>query len=169
MPLPPDREFKACMEVVRWAILEARVWGWQDNVSAEQLADLMDAVHNIPSLVQHWETCNQDWLKRSLEEYERKWAKSDGPCLRTLYERTLSDGRTAENDSHEMRLVTSDPEILQHAAHDAINLFVRDVLVPRGLINSEDYNADETIKDSQIQVARQVAEMWKESQVHDDA
>lgn len=169
MSLPPEREFNACMEVVRVAMLEARVWGWRGNVPAEQLADLMDAIHNIPSLVAHWEGCDQEWLRRSLEQYERKWARSEGPCLRTLYERALSGGVRAESKADVPRPVACDPDAVQHAAHDAINIFVRDVLIPRGLIDPAKYDADGMIVDLQREIAIGVSQRWRQSKLCDDA
>jgi hypothetical protein len=77
------------MEILRDAVLQARMWGWDGNVPAEQLADLMDAVHNIPGVVQHWEACEDEHLKMALESYERKWGKSGGSDLRTHYEQLL--------------------------------------------------------------------------------
>lgn len=157
------------MEVVRWAILQARVWGWQNDVPAEQLADLMDAVHNIPYLVEHWENCDQAWLKRSLEDYERKWAKSDGPCLRTMYEQALTKyANTDQHNENAMRTVSSDPEVLQHAAHDAINIFVRDVLIPNGLIAPDACN-EQQFRDALVSVARRVSENWKQCKINDQA
>ena len=66
MTVPPEREFNACMQVLQYALLQTRAWGWAGNVSSQQLADLMDAVHNIPMLVQHWETFNEEWLLGSV-------------------------------------------------------------------------------------------------------
>lgn len=48
------------------AILEARASAWQADVNPERLADLMDAIHNLPTLVQHWETCDQELFKATL-------------------------------------------------------------------------------------------------------
>jgi hypothetical protein len=73
------------------AILDARASGWQSDVNPERLADLMDAIHNLPTLVQHWDTCDQARLKNMLLDYERKWGNSGGPCLRTIYEQALED------------------------------------------------------------------------------
>lgn len=75
------------------AVLDARVVGRQSNVEPERLADLMDAIHNIPSLVQHWEHCDEELLKEMLLDYERRWQKQ-GPCLRTIYEQALADGKS---------------------------------------------------------------------------
>jgi hypothetical protein len=31
------------------------MWGWLEELWPEHLADLMDAIHNIPGLVRQWE------------------------------------------------------------------------------------------------------------------
>lgn len=84
---------------MRTAILQARVWGWSGRVPAEQLADLMDAVHDLPTVIQHWDDLEHT-IKNSLESYDQKWAKSvDGEHgLFGLYERILklnSDGQNS--------------------------------------------------------------------------
>ena len=76
MILPPETELFACLDVMRHAILLARVWGWEGVVPAEQLADLMNAVHNIPGTIMHWDLRQDEEIKRELEVYERKWAKN---------------------------------------------------------------------------------------------
>lgn len=93
MALPPDSEFRACMRVIYMAILDARVAGWQSDVNPERLADLMDTIHNIPNLVQHWESCDVDSSKERLLNFERKW-KEDGPYLRAIYEQSLLDSNS---------------------------------------------------------------------------
>jgi hypothetical protein len=90
MSMPPKDEFRACMRVLYIAILDARSAGWQSDVNPARLADLMDAIHNIPNLVQNWEGCNQDLMKSMLLDYERKW-RSEGPCLKTIYEQALAN------------------------------------------------------------------------------
>ena len=94
MTIPPETQFRACMDVLRHAIVQARVWGRDGNVPAEQLADLMDAIHHIPGVVQNFNACGDDDLKRQFETYERKWGKSDGPCLLTLYQQRLTNHST---------------------------------------------------------------------------
>jgi hypothetical protein len=84
MALAPEHEMRAWMRVVTIAVLDARVAGWRGEVNPERLADLMDAIHNIPAAVQRWESSDAESLKSMLLDYERKW-KSDGPCLRTIY------------------------------------------------------------------------------------
>jgi hypothetical protein len=92
MAIPPERELQACLRVLTWAILKARAWAWQKQVPVEQLADLMDAVHNIPGLLGKWESCNQGLLLAMLEDFERKWASSGGLALRSIYEQEVNTG-----------------------------------------------------------------------------
>ncbi len=90
MILPPETELFACLDVMRHAILQARVWGWEGVVPAEQLADLMNAVHNIPGRIMHWDARQDEEIKRELEAHERKWARDGGPCLCTQYEQLVN-------------------------------------------------------------------------------
>ena len=89
MAIAPEPQLSACLRVIYVASLDARVAGWSGDVNAERLADLMDAIHNIPSLILNWENCDEDLLKSMLLEYERKW-QDEGPCLRTIYEQGVS-------------------------------------------------------------------------------
>ena len=73
MSIAPEPELRACMEVVSRAIIDARFSAMNNNVDPQRLADLMDAVHNIPQLIQNWDTCDQNLLKGMLGEYDRKW------------------------------------------------------------------------------------------------
>lgn len=79
------------MQVLRMAILDARAAAWQSDIDSERLGDLMDAIHNIPAFVQHWENCNQEQFMATLLAYEKKWGRRHGPCLRTIYEQALVD------------------------------------------------------------------------------
>ena len=54
---------------------------------SDQLAALMDAVHNIPHLVLEWETCNESLLVGMLRHYDERWG---GPLLGS-YERILRE------------------------------------------------------------------------------
>lgn len=89
MAIPPEREFQACLRVLTCAILRARMWGWQKEVPAAELADLMDAVHNIPGLLHNWESCDPGLLLAMLEDFERKWASSGGLALRSIFEQEV--------------------------------------------------------------------------------
>ena len=94
MKTVPEREFHACMCVLTEAILRARAWAWQNQVPAEQLADLMDAVHNIPAFLENWESCDQDFFMASLNHFQQKWASSGGLALHSIYEQALARPET---------------------------------------------------------------------------
>ncbi len=89
MAIAPEPQLRACLRVIYMASLDARVAGWGGDVNAERLADLMDAIHNIPGLILNWENCDEDLLKSMLLDYEQKW-RDEGPSLYTLYEQELS-------------------------------------------------------------------------------
>ena len=93
-----NKDRAACVDVLRMAILEARIWGWEGNVDAERLGDLMDAVHNIPSLIANWNANGVDDIKREIETYERKWGQNGGPCLRTRFETVVNTGDSNNMD-----------------------------------------------------------------------
>jgi hypothetical protein len=67
-----------------------------------------------------------------------------------------------------MRTVHSDPDILAHAIVDGINIYVRDVLIPRGLIDPERYFGDSSLVQLEHRIAEQVAAAWRTSQVDRD-
>ena len=88
----PKHHLNACLEVIRDGLLQARAWGWSGNVPAEQLADLMDALHDIPTHIQHWDDVGDGAVKEKLRRYDEKWPKSvdSSNGLLELYERIRS-------------------------------------------------------------------------------
>jgi hypothetical protein len=70
--LAPPNKLAAGLEAIYWATLEARTRAWsgeRDGLPAEvsgEIAELMDAVHNIPHLLQRWETCDEALLREML-------------------------------------------------------------------------------------------------------
>lgn len=68
-----------------------------------------------------------------------------------------------------MRRVEVDPEVLYNAINDAINVFVREVLVPRGLVNAEAYFTDPDLLVLRNRIAQHWAENWKVSWKNDSA
>lgn len=73
------------------------------------------------------------------------------------------------NGDVEMRRVETDPEILGSAINDAINVFVREVLIPRGLVNEEAYFNDSELDALKHNIAKHWAERWKVCWKNDDA
>ena len=52
------------------------------------LADLMDAVHNIPELLTRWPSCNEPLLLGMLEDFDAKWPDA-GFGLAATYRKQL--------------------------------------------------------------------------------
>ena len=97
MPIAPEPFRSACLEVIYQAALEARALAWGNlrlgkrlsRRRQEQVAALMDAIHNIPHLLNDWERCDQQWLRQSLLAYDEKWAATDGVRLSMVYDQTV--------------------------------------------------------------------------------
>ncbi|HEY3804791.1 MAG TPA: hypothetical protein VGL61_19390 [Kofleriaceae bacterium] len=70
MALAPEPYLSACLEVLRHAIIQARFIAAERS---ERLSDLLDAVHNIPDLIQRWEQCDVRLLESFLEAFDDKW------------------------------------------------------------------------------------------------
>ena len=88
--IAPEPYLSACMSVVRLAVLHARRMGWSGEVQPDQLADLMDAIHNIPELVQNWETCDVQLMRESfLRAYDSKWAGVTGFSMCDTFDNAL--------------------------------------------------------------------------------
>jgi hypothetical protein len=79
------------MSVVYGAVLRARRMGWSGEVQADHLADLMDAIHNIPELVQNWERCDIEFMRESFfRAYDRKWAAVSGFSMCKTFDSAVS-------------------------------------------------------------------------------
>jgi hypothetical protein len=66
-----------------------------------------------------------------------------------------------------LREVRTDPEILQHAVNDGINIFVREVLIPEGIVDQRRY--DGLSDERKHAICRAVAASWKVCQIDDEA
>jgi hypothetical protein len=80
MTLAPAPKLAACLEVLYQASVAARILGYEGHdrgLSArqsDQLAALMDAVHNLPYLALNWERCNESLLRGMLQDYDAAWS-----------------------------------------------------------------------------------------------
>jgi hypothetical protein len=98
MEFAPEPFRSACLAVMYRAILEARALGWKmmsggdaaASVNAEQIADVMDAVHNLPGLMRNWDHSRQEWLRRTLHDYDAKWG-AEGAHLLWTYDNAISE------------------------------------------------------------------------------
>ena len=70
-----------------------------------------------------------------------------------------------------MREIRTDQEVLVNAISDGINIYVRDVLIPRGVADKEAWNGAGIgdLTRLKYEVAATVAQMWAVSWRNDEA
>lgn len=80
--LAPEPYLSACLDVIALAVLEARSTAMLSRApeSLDAIAELMDEIHNLPTLIRQWERCDEAGLRASL-----------GPRLRAMYEQALAN------------------------------------------------------------------------------
>jgi len=91
-PLAPEPILRAALYVVHVAAYTTRNWTRTDQVSRQQINDLWEALHEVPSLVTRWRPDAEAELLRYFDEYDRKWPR---PRLRQMYDRHLEHGHPA--------------------------------------------------------------------------
>jgi hypothetical protein len=90
MGLAPEPFLSAYLAVLRDATIYVRNWAGAD-ISLEKLGDLMDAVHNIPELLNRWEECDEPSLRSALESYDKRWVQWEGDLsLMNVLETTIA-------------------------------------------------------------------------------
>ncbi len=89
---PPPDALAGYLEFVSRVILTARVMAWQ-NAPHDRIADLMDAVHNLPSSLSRWHDFDQERFRRCLTVYDKKWPQdvSQVDCLDECLRRASAD------------------------------------------------------------------------------
>lgn len=97
--LAPQPFLSACLDVLYAATIQARLLGYAGVSSvrhrlrrrnAQQITDLMDAVHNIPILLASWEKCDEALLRGTLKTYDDKWCGASSIRLHDKYQQALS-------------------------------------------------------------------------------
>ena len=94
LPPIPEPSLRACLAVLQYACLHARLLGYEGESHglpprrAQLLADLMDAVHNLPQLILRWPECNEALLRGMLAGFDEKWAGEDLGLL-AVFEETM--------------------------------------------------------------------------------
>ena len=84
MTLAPAPKLSACLAALHWATIRLRFLGYagqRNGLSPEQageIAALADAVHNLPHLAQHWDTCNEELLRGMLEDCDKRFPHAGG-------------------------------------------------------------------------------------------
>src|SRR5438132_8351175 len=99
--MAPEPYLSACLRVLYVATLEARMIGYgghEHGLSAgdsERLADLADAVHELPNLIRRWEEVDEPLLRGMLADYDRKWGQRSTCHLLVAYEEALRASQPA--------------------------------------------------------------------------
>lgn len=91
MAVAPEPYLSACLATIREAVLAARFYSWRESAPHEQIADLMDAIHNIPSLLTKWEECNIESLRDSLRAYDEEWSAGQSWLL-AIFDKAVESG-----------------------------------------------------------------------------
>jgi hypothetical protein len=82
----PDAETLVRYQALLMAVLiEARALAWS-KASHDQIADLMDAVHNIPDLLCRWPDMDQEAVLKDLLWYEQQYCARQPRFTRILRE-----------------------------------------------------------------------------------
>jgi hypothetical protein len=95
MTIAPEPYLAACLRVLHVAALEARLIGYSGSSAglsveeSQRLADLADAVHNVPDLLRRWEEVNEPLLRGTLANFDRKWGHKSSCRLLVAYEDTI--------------------------------------------------------------------------------
>jgi|GEM_PF-1612956 len=87
--MAPEPILKAALYVVHHAAYTTRNWTLTDEWPRQQINDLWEAIHEIPSLLTRWRSDAEQELLMYLDEYDRKWPS---PRLREMYRRHLEAG-----------------------------------------------------------------------------
>jgi hypothetical protein len=91
--LAPPTATAACLAAVQHACVAARLLGWKGSEAgltpreAAMLADLMDAIHNLPYLIQNWASCNESLLRGMLEDFDSRYDDESNIGLLAEYDR----------------------------------------------------------------------------------
>lgn len=87
MPSVPDDDANDYNRLLEAAILELRMRiRYEDDVTIDEVHDLLDAIHNIPKMLRN--SCDRNVYQNidaDLAEYDRKWqGKGDAKLRRSL-------------------------------------------------------------------------------------
>jgi hypothetical protein len=87
--LPPPEILEGYIEFIDRVVLTARVMGWWE-APHEQIADLMDAIHNLPRGLRNWDHFDEDVFREYVKGYDDRWHRGDDvPTLMTVLDDCL--------------------------------------------------------------------------------
>lgn len=87
-PQAPEACVRGVLRVMHVAAVWTRNMAKDDGTSREQIYDLWEAVHELPSLVTHWGKGSEAFLLICLRGYDEEWG---APNLRTIYEQARDE------------------------------------------------------------------------------
>jgi hypothetical protein len=98
MRTPPPEVVGACTALLEWAILNPRMrLRYNDDVTLEEVHDILDASHNVPSMLQRYGGWNvEENIDWHLAHYDEKWMGRPGSELRTSLIEILKRARAGE-------------------------------------------------------------------------
>ena len=54
--IAPEKVLKAALDTIKYASISCRSWSYDESTSLKQVGDLMDAIHEVPSLLTDWDS-----------------------------------------------------------------------------------------------------------------
>ena len=93
----PEPEFTACLTVLHQATTFARAYaneaartsGDEAQKAARHASALVDAIHNIPLILQDWGASSSEEIRRSLAHYQRRGFTT--PNLLDIYDEAVQN------------------------------------------------------------------------------
>lgn len=80
--LAPEREMKAALRILHIAGVITRNSMLSEDVPREQMYDLWEALHELPSVLTRWEERSEAEVLAWFADYNQKWKQPD---LRTMW------------------------------------------------------------------------------------
>ena len=85
---PDDATLGKYLSVLARILIDARVRAYKSD---PQLAELLDAAHNLPDLLSRWPDAEEEWIVEAIDGYERKYGLTGRP-----YSTIREDGPTPD-------------------------------------------------------------------------
>ena len=88
--IAPEPILRAANDTVKWGCVYIRNQTLQDGVSVKMINDMMEAIHEIPSIVTNWGEDSESTLRLHLRCFpHQEWESS--PNLLSFYEARLRE------------------------------------------------------------------------------
>lgn len=84
LAFPPPNKLAACLAVLERAAIRLRLLGYAGEhgglgpAESREVVALADAVHNLPYLIQHWDTCDESRLRGMLQDCDSQFPDAAG-------------------------------------------------------------------------------------------